>query len=168
MRGRPTPGKMVGGGDVPMGKDLRTAKLATRLRLGLGKRHAANRLVKAKAARKSWGEGLDGPAAEPDRPTQPTADPGTGVGNTIPQRPHFGYDTERAAYFRRKPELLRTIPGKFVVFVGEEMVGPFADFPSAIGAGLQRFGRGPLYIKQILIEEPYIEIGTVVDPPCRS
>ena len=146
-----------------MGKDLQSAKLATRLRLGLGKRPAANRLVKAEGAWKSRGQGPAATTAEPDRPTQPAADPAAGVGNTMTQRPFVAYDTERAAYFRRKPELLRTIPGKFVVFVGEEMAGPFDDFSTAISAGLQRFGRGPLYIKQILVEEPYIEIGIAID-----
>ena len=152
-----------------MGKDLRTAKLATRLRLGLGKRPAANRLVKAKAARKSRDErgGLAAPPADPAGLAPSAVDPGAVARATVPQRPHVGYDVERAAYARRKPELLRTIPGKYVVFVGAEMVGPFDDSPTAISAGLRRFGWGPLYVKQILVEEPYAEIGTVIDS-CRS
>jgi hypothetical protein len=69
-------------------------------------------------------------------------------------RPHVGYASERSAYKARKAELLRSNPAAFVVFVGEEMAGPFHDFRSALRGGLRRFGPGPLYIKQVLAEEP--------------
>jgi hypothetical protein len=81
-------------------------------------------------------------------------------------RPHAGYDAERAAYARLKSGLLETAPGRFVVLVGDEMVGPCADFRAAYIAGRRRFGPGPLYIKQVLAEEPAFE--PVGLEPCPS
>jgi hypothetical protein len=93
------------------------------------------------------------------------AGPTAGLGT--PTRPHSGYATERAAYGRRKSDLLRDAPGGFVAFVGEEMGGPFGDFRSTLKAGLRRFGPGPLYIKCVLDEEPVAESGAT-SSPCRS
>lgn len=69
-------------------------------------------------------------------------------------RPFLGFDREREAYARTKAELLLQAEGRYVVFVGEEMGGPFDDLRSAYLAGRRRFGPGPLYIKQVLAEEP--------------
>jgi hypothetical protein len=73
-------------------------------------------------------------------------------------RPFLGFDREPATYARLKPELLASIPGQFVVIVGDEFEGPLATFTDAKRAGYRRFGQGPLYIKQILAEEPMSEI----------
>jgi hypothetical protein len=81
-------------------------------------------------------------------------------------RPHRGFDAERAAYARLKPALLEKDLGRFVVFVGDEMVGPCDDFRAAYVAGRRRFGPGPLYIKQVLAEEPVFE--PVGLEPCPS
>jgi hypothetical protein len=81
-------------------------------------------------------------------------------------RPHAGYDTERAAYARLKTGLLETALGRFVVLVGNDLAGPFDDFPTAYVAGRRRFGPGPLYIKQILADEPVFE--PVSLEPCPS
>ncbi len=81
-------------------------------------------------------------------------------------RIHTGYDTERFAYGVARPGLLKTCPGRFVVFVGDEMLGPFDDFRSAHVTGRRRFGPGPLYIKQVLAEEPVFE--PVGLEPCLS
>lgn len=43
-----------------------------------------------------------------------------------PRRLFTGYDRERAAYERREHELFATAEGQFVVFVGDQMLGPFA------------------------------------------
>jgi hypothetical protein len=82
-----------------------------------------------------------------------------------PRRPHSGYSTERATYQARKADLLRSDPDAFVVFVGEAMAGPFPDFRSALREGLRRFGPGPLFIKQVLAEEPAAETGAFESCP---
>jgi hypothetical protein len=86
-------------------------------------------------------------------------------GNSV--RPFLGYDRERAAYERLKPELLARAEGKFVVFVGEECEGPVETFPDALRAGYRRFGLGPLYVKQVLAVEPVDEFSRDVRP-CPS
>jgi hypothetical protein len=101
------------------------------------------------------------------RPDATLVGAGEAAGLGTPTRPHSGYATERAAYGRRKSDLLRDAPGGFVAFVGEQMVGPFGDFRSVLKAGLRRFGPGPLYIKQVLDEEPVAESGAAANP-CRS
>jgi hypothetical protein len=86
---------------------------------------------------------------------------------TRPKRPFTGYDRERAAYEGRKRALLATAEGRFVVFVGGEMVGPFVTEDEAERAGYEAFGLGPLYIKKVLAEESaaVLPAGVV---PCRS
>jgi hypothetical protein len=79
------------------------------------------------------------------------------------ERPFVGYDRERAAYARFRPELLERADGQYVVLVGDEIEGPFDTFEEALRAGWQRFGLGPLYVKQIGAEEPADE-----NPSCRS
>jgi hypothetical protein len=74
------------------------------------------------------------------------------------RRPFTGFDRERAAYHRLKPELLAASEGKFVVLIGDEVIGPFDTHEEAEQAGYERFGLGPLYIKQILAEEPIVQI----------
>jgi hypothetical protein len=82
-------------------------------------------------------------------------------------RPQSVYETERATYRSRKADLLRTASGKFVVLKGQELEGPFPDFRSALKAGRRKFGHGPLYIKQVLAEEPAAHSGVVTES-CRS
>jgi hypothetical protein len=69
-------------------------------------------------------------------------------------RPFTGFDSERATYERLEADLLRTAEGKFVVIVGDELVGPLETDEDAERAGYARFGLGPLFIKQVLAEEP--------------
>ena len=79
------------------------------------------------------------------------------------ERPFTGFDRERATFARLKPDLLATIPGQFVVIVGDEVERPVATFGEAERAGYRRFGFGPLYIKQVLVEEPVGEISRDID-----
>jgi hypothetical protein len=69
------------------------------------------------------------------------------------ERPFMGYDRERAAYARLRPELLDRAEGRYVVLVGDEIEGPVDTFEEALRAGWRRFGLGPLYVKQLLAEE---------------
>ena len=82
-------------------------------------------------------------------------------------RPHVGFTCERDLYRRLKPDLLRTIPDKFVVLVGSEIIGPFLTFREAHRAGYAKFGPGPLFIRQVLAEEPAAYSGATVES-CRS
>jgi hypothetical protein len=91
---------------------------------------------------------------EPTPISAPIADAFEPTGVSSPRaRPFVGYAVEQSAYQARKAELLRSAPGAFVVFVGDEMIGPFPEFQIALRDGLRRFGRGPLFIQQVLAEE---------------
>ncbi len=74
------------------------------------------------------------------------------------RRPFVGFAVEREFYRRRKPELLADHEGRYVVIVGEELLGPFETSREAERAGYARFGLGPLYIKRILAEEPVAQV----------
>jgi hypothetical protein len=80
------------------------------------------------------------------------------------RRMFTGFDRERATYERLKPELLKTAEGKFVVIVGDVSSGPFGSHEDAERAGYAQFGLGPLYIKQVLAEEPVAEVTRLVAP----
>jgi hypothetical protein len=82
------------------------------------------------------------------------------------QRPFVGYDRERSMYARLKPTLLRRAEGKYVVLVGEDLEGPVDTFEDALRAGWNRFGLGPLYVKQVLADEPTAE--AIDNRSCRS
>lgn len=102
--------------------------------------------------------------------TGPISPPLSGAGvapsQPVGRRPFVGYDRERAAYSQRKPELLKTAEGKYIVLVGDDMVGPVNSYGEALREGYRRFGGGPLYIKQVLVDEPVAEVSRDVTP-CR-
>jgi hypothetical protein len=79
-----------------------------------------------------------------------------------------GFDRERATYERHKPELLRTAEGKWVVIVGDELVGPLESDEEAERAGYRRFGLGPQYIKQVLAQEPPPVVLPFGFVPCQT
>jgi hypothetical protein len=86
---------------------------------------------------------------------------------TRTRRPYLGFDRERATWGQLKADLLKTAKGKFVVIVGEEWEGPLETDEDAERAGYARFGLGPLYIKQVLAEEPVAMVTRGV-VPCRT
>jgi hypothetical protein len=86
---------------------------------------------------------------------------------TRTRRPYLGFDREGATWERLKPELLRTAEGKFVVIVGDEVFGPLETDEDAERAGYARFGLGPLYIRQVLADEPVATVTRGV-VPCRT
>src|SRR5262249_61756097 len=69
-------------------------------------------------------------------------------------RPFLGFDREKATYERIKPAMLEKAEGKWMTIVGEEVIGPFDDIADAERAGYRRFGPGPMYIRQVLAQEP--------------
>jgi hypothetical protein len=73
---------------------------------------------------------------------------------TKPRRHFEGFDLEQVTYECHKLELLKVAERKFVVIVGNELVGPLETDEEAERAGYSRFGLGPLFIKQILADEP--------------
>jgi hypothetical protein len=77
------------------------------------------------------------------------------------------FERERAAYARVKEELLATAEAEYVVFVGDEMIGPFSSEDDAERAGYMTFGLGPLYIKRIVAQERVVVLPPGVTP-CRS
>jgi hypothetical protein len=83
----------------------------------------------------------------------------TALSTTTSQRRAFtGFDRERATYERLKADLLVSDLGKYVVIVGEEVLGPLESHEEAERTGYKRFGLGPLYVKQVVAEEPVFEV----------
>jgi hypothetical protein len=84
-------------------------------------------------------------------------------------RPRSNFTSERAAYQSRRPRLLEddALVGKLVVFVGDEMIGPFRSLSDALRAGYRKFGLGPLYIKRVVAEEAVTDSGATAES-CRS
>ncbi len=63
-------------------------------------------------------------------------------------------DKELAFYKSNKLDFLKNYRGKFVLIVGERLVGSF-DFPeTAYAAGIREFGNIPMLIKQVTEQEP--------------
>lgn len=56
---------------------------------------------------------------------------------------------EIEAYERRKDELERVYPRKFVVFKGTELVGAWDTLDAAARNAIAQFGRGPYLIRQV-------------------
>src|SRR4051794_26409225 len=100
----------------------------------------------------------ESPAPPGDEGRSPDAVRTENPGAAPPRRPYAGFDREEAAYARLKPGLLRSAEGKYVVLVGEELVGPVATYGDALRAGYRRFGKGPLFVKRVLAEEPVDEL----------
>jgi len=96
------------------------------------------------------------PRPPPESTARPAVD--TLPARTPGQRPSFaGFDRERAAYRRHKSSLLAAAGGKYVVIVGDEVIGPLESHEEAERAGYTRFGLGPLYVKRVVVEEPVVE-----------
>ena len=57
--------------------------------------------------------------------------------------------TEIAAYEKKREELERLYPGKFVVFRGAELIGAWDTLNAAAGEAVARFGQGPYLIRQV-------------------
>jgi hypothetical protein len=84
-------------------------------------------------------------------------------------RPFLGFDREKATYERIKPAMLETAEGKWITIVGEEVIGPFDDIADAERAGYRRFGPGPMYIRQVLTQEPPpLVLPPHLDFPCPT
>jgi hypothetical protein len=53
------------------------------------------------------------------------------------------------AYEKRREELEKVYPGKFVVFKNDELIGAWDTFDAAAREAIVRFGRGPYLIRQV-------------------
>jgi hypothetical protein len=67
--------------------------------------------------------------------------------------------TELEYFQKHKQEYLKLYKGQFVLIKGEEYAGAFTTEAEAYKAGLERFGKEPFFIKQVLDED-----GTVFHP----
>src|SRR5262249_26653640 len=63
-------------------------------------------------------------------------------------------ELELAFYLEKKPELLRTHPGQFVLIKGREIVGIYPSQNDAYVVGFSRFIREPFLVKHIVENEP--------------
>ena len=83
------------------------------------------------------------------------------------RRPFTGFEREAATYDQHKSALLVRSEGRFVVIVGDQIEGPFETREEALAAGYRRFGLGPLFVKQVVADEPVVEVRRA-DTPCPS
>lgn len=74
---------------------------------------------------------------------------------TQPSQPDV-FAVEREHYKKWKPSLLMSFKDKYVVVKGEAIIGPYETAADAEKFGYKYFGYGPIYIKQVLEEEPVI------------
>ena len=63
-------------------------------------------------------------------------------------------DEEVRTYENRKPELLGSSEGKFVLIKGVEVAGIYESETDAITDGYNRFGNVPFLVRQVLRVEP--------------
>ncbi len=63
------------------------------------------------------------------------------------------YTLERAAFASHRSQLLRDHYGRFVVFVGNEMIGLYDSFPIAVKEARKKFGRRPIYTKHLVTDD---------------
>ena len=56
---------------------------------------------------------------------------------------------ELNAFERRREELEKNYPGKFVVFKGSDFVGAWDTLDAAAAEAVRQFGRGPYLIRQV-------------------
>ena len=69
-------------------------------------------------------------------------------------------ELELAFYLEKKPELLRTHPGQFVLIKGREIVGIYPSQNDAYVVGFSRFIREPFLVKHIVENEPTEQVTT--------
>ncbi len=73
------------------------------------------------------------------------------------RRPFVGFDRGQVGVARWKPDRLVRAEGQYVVRVGDELEGPVETFSDALRAGYDRFGLGPLFVKQVQAVDPVAE-----------
>lgn len=66
---------------------------------------------------------------------------------------------ERETFERHREELLAEHEGKYVLIRGDQVYGIFDTEMDAVRAGFQRFGRVPMFVKEIERVETPITIG---------
>lgn len=79
-------------------------------------------------------------------------------------------ERELATFKGHFDEWLQTHPGKFVLVVGEELVGVFDTPKQAYEAGIQRFGNIPMLIRQVRPDDettflPALTLGLIYAHP---
>jgi hypothetical protein len=73
--------------------------------------------------------------------------------------------TELETYAERKPELLESSEGKFVVIQRASIAGVWDTYEEALRAGYEKFGLAPFLVKQIERIETVKFIGLVARCP---
>lgn len=59
-------------------------------------------------------------------------------------------DKEIAAFEKMKPQLEKHHSGKFVVIRDEKLMGAYDSFDKAAEEAIQKFGKGPYLIRQVV------------------
>ena len=73
-------------------------------------------------------------------------------------------ETEIATYERKREELEKYYPGKFVVIHNGDLIGHFDTFPNAAAEAVARFGRGPYLIRQVGAPPPAVPLSWLYQP----
>jgi hypothetical protein len=68
------------------------------------------------------------------------------------------FEREQKFYDQHKAELLRHHLGKFVLIVGEELIGAYDEQEAAYRVGIERFGNVPLFIKLVEAQDPTVSL----------
>jgi hypothetical protein len=71
------------------------------------------------------------------------------LSSSQPTESHSGFERERAAFERLKPELLKQHPGKCVAVVGGQVVEVGEDKLQVIERVRERFGRVSMYVQWV-------------------
>ncbi len=66
-------------------------------------------------------------------------------------------EQETAFFEREKQKLLRQYKNRFLLIKGEKVIKDFADRPTAVDAGVEKFGAGPFLVRQPGEEEPVFD-----------
>ena len=61
--------------------------------------------------------------------------------------------TELEYFQKHKQEYLKLYKGQFVLIKGEQLAGTYTTEAEAYGAGLEKFGNTPFFIKQVLDDD---------------
>ena len=64
------------------------------------------------------------------------------------------FEREQKFYDDNRGDLLEHHVGKYVLIVGDELIGTFDDQEAAYGAGIGQFGNVPLFIKRVEADDP--------------
>jgi hypothetical protein len=89
------------------------------------------------------------------------------IGTRVMVNAQHPLDAEIAAFERKKADLEKTYPGKWVVFKGADLVGAWDTINAAAAEAVVRFGRGPYLIRQVGAPPPTLPASVLFREPAN-